>query len=176
MLNLKLLKLMILRKNPKNNMFYSDNKNPEIIEKRLHQSRSKVSATPGKIEVSGKAKFISNNIKAPVTIKRQKNPNKIQEIIRKPAVPKQNLSQQQNSKHRTSVETAVDPVQLQLLSSDTEKVLNQLQDMTKQIELNLLTFRRRRNPSKLSINGSNERLKSKSEVMQDRARKMRNLK
>ena len=96
----------------------------------------------------------------------------------KPSVPKHSSKPRRNSKLRTSLASAVDPIALKLLNDDNEKLLKQVQDLTKEIDLRLITAHRRVNHSHLSSKTSlkEERIKTKKEVMEERRRRIKTVK
>lgn len=139
------------------------NFNPPMTEEKPKFKSTKKS--PVNEEKQGKATFITQK---PHPKPIRKPSRKSQEPIRphkKPAVPINPSKPQKPSEVRQSHATSIaaDPIALEHLNNENDKLLKQINELTRQIDVRMISVRRRANQSNLSMAGTtkSERLKTK---------------
>ena len=166
-------------KNEKSSIFYpTTSLKKNSTAKKDELPMSKITSPPAKIQKSGNAKFISGRSQPRPTKKFAPPKQEEPKLKKKPALPTNYLNRKNNSQLRTSQESVVAPVGLKLLDDENENIIKQIHELTKQIDLRMLNFKRRANHTHMTSNNSvsNDRLKSNTELMQEKARQLRTLK
>lgn len=164
--------------------------NKPIVDKQAKAQPSKINFNPPvkkasekkekevekvKEERKNKASFIQNK---PKTHSVSKPAGKSVEPVlkaRKAALPQSTVKPKAKSKLRTSVEQHADPVALEHLANENIKLLEQVTNLAKQVDLQVLSARRLAAPSVISTTTREERLKSKREQMDDNAHKIKEM-